>query len=306
MDTSAQLDKVAAMVSQSLGWILRHLHRFAVSPEAEVATRIKSLNELALVLPHWSRWAFAARASETLGPMVRRIHEFVWTEASGGPLRELFHSLPQERLHFLYAYLNLRERGRTHPDMERLIASGLNLTYALSTEVTPFRDIERQALLYRGGLLPSEPDWRRLWAHTLLSSDCDSTWYSDADSYAATHTVLFLTDFGIRGIPLSAPDRGRVTRVLDELSVHYTRRGFWDLLGELLLCQHLLGERSKISDLCTRRFLDVIDDDGSVPATSPESARAPVDPFGARYHTTLVAITYCLSVLSRMREPPRC
>jgi hypothetical protein len=306
MDTSAQRNYLAGMASQSLDWILRHLHGFAVSQQAGDATRLKALNELALVLPHWSRWAEAARVTRTLGPMIRRIHELAWAEACSVQLREIFHSLLQERLHVLYAYLNLRDRNRTHPDMERLVDSGLNLTYLLSTEVTPFRNIERQALLYRCGLLPSEPDWRQLWMHTLLSSDCDSTWYSDADSYAATHTILFLTDFGIRDIPLTASDRDRVTRVLNELSVHYTRKGFWDLLGELLLCQHLLGERSQISDLCTRRFLGVIGDDGSVPAKSPESARAPGDPFGARYHTTLIAITYCLSVLCGMQEPRRC
>ncbi|MHB8241547.1 MAG: DUF6895 family protein [Solirubrobacteraceae bacterium] len=158
--------------------------------------------------------------------------------------------------------------------------------HACAVEEVPFRVMDLRYLLDLAGIPNDLPSVSHTFTSTTLArSNAIGDW-TRFDIYAATHTVFYLTDFGLT--PYHFADEELVDRVGLLLGAVAIERD-WDLTGELLLSCDCLRVHPFSYAAALEAFAEAQRDNGCIPATSRnEDQSTREDDFEQNYHTTLV------------------
>ena len=219
---------------------------------------------------------------------------------------ELARRLPSDAFALMLPYLSLRTTGYRSEFHENTLERMHSRGYLFAAEVVPHRVLDREYFLWKAAVLPIEPDWAKLYAKTILAMAPDSLHIDREGAYAITHTLFYLSDWGRKPPPFSDAESDRVAQIVDSLIVHYWRLSHWDILGELLLNRvSLRASASHIVAAASVAFFNAWRSDGCIPAEGVEIPGLKESPpaehraiiFRACYHTTLVGVLYCLSVI---------
>ncbi|WUW69251.1 hypothetical protein OIU81_05035 [Streptomyces sp. NBC_01454] len=199
----------------------------------------------------------------------------------------------------LYAgtYAALRLCGREDPEFRTLIQQAVSGGYAAAFERIPYRQLDLLHTLELCGIAHTLPSMAEVMPFTLLHNSPNVLKLADRDIYALTHTIFYVTDFGLRRP--SGPrsfDQGAAVELLEALLVLTRGQGNADLVGELLCCLLCLGVRDSEEACRAWEFLlSVQEADGRV--NGPQGVVHPGltdgdDAYGhwaTGYHTTIVA-----------------
>ncbi|HET9171177.1 MAG TPA: hypothetical protein VFN97_17190 [Actinospica sp.] len=175
---------------------------------------------------------------------------------------------------------------------------------------SPYLHLETRFFADMAGLGHRLSSYQDLYAASVLAG-ADETPAAELDSCNITHTVLYLSEFGLRETGLAESDRERAARVLERLTEHCVRQGDWDSIGKLLLAQHSLGLdplRTASGTAGLRMLAEVQTPEGAIPGktaaqrATPEST--PERFFRLSYQTTLVT-AMALVVLTPILEEAR-
>ncbi|MFJ9847966.1 DUF6895 family protein [Streptomyces sp. NPDC101150] len=295
-------EAAAGALSGALGWLDTHLEWFA---------------------PHrWER--FLPRRPFRPGPLLELLGLIRLLDRSGhlpkhAPLRSRALDLAERaaadpdftrglcRADELFPYhLNLiallELLGRPQPALrargEALLAAGAG------AHARPYKPvlgrIELRYFLDRGGFpAPAPlPDLGTLFRESLPALRPDVLHLTESETYALTHALFYVTDFGGRDLPGRPEEAARLRETVRVLLAVHLARGSLDLVAELLLCTQALGisaaplVRYGWSVLARARRPD-----GALPSPvhRPEvlatltGDKAAAYLFGTCYHTTLAA-----------------
>jgi uncharacterized protein DUF6895 len=303
-----------AHAARGLRWLSGNLDRFSPIDKTGGAPEITPFAELAILFErlHSSKYApFAERLG--LSGHLPRWGRFIARQLNDRAYAELPRRMPAGSYNLLLPYLMLRATGYRRAFHEESLRRMTERGDGRFIELVPYRIVDREYFLWRAGVAAEEPDWARLYAETLLARIPNALHVDKEGTYAITHTLFYLTDWGRRPPPFDPEELDRVSHIVDCLAVHYWRMRHWDLLGELLLARAGLGpgESRLLSEACAA-FLGawrpegyVLGEGVEVPGLreSPQTAHAQII-FGECYHTTLVAILFCIAVLDRRSAAP--
>jgi hypothetical protein len=199
----------------------------------------------------------------------------------------------------LYAgtYAALRLCGREDLGFRRLIQQAARGGYATVFERVPYRQLDLLHTLYLCGIEHDLSAMDAVLPFSLLCRRPNVLKLADRDIYAITHTLFYVTDFGLRE-PLwpRGYSPGEAVELLEALLVLAEARKNADLVGELLCCLYCLGVTgSRAADRAWEFLESVQEDNGRV--NGPEGILHPGldsenDDFrhwAEGYHTTIVA-----------------
>jgi hypothetical protein len=195
----------------------------------------------------------------------------------------------------------LAEAGRPVYELNDAVQSLLDTGCGDLTNLgrQPFATLELRYALDLGGFTSGLPDLRQLYSRTMLAHRADPLYVSDAEAYAITHILFYISDFG-RRTPFAGDPAGlaRLRGLIGTLLGIYLARNDLDLSAELMLCAQLVGMgEHELVRHGWRRLADAQRDGGQIPGPlyrqdaqdrlSGEKADAYT--FGTCYHTTVVA-----------------
>lgn len=107
--------------------------------------------------------------------------------------------------------------------------------------------LELRYLLDRAGLKHNLADEYTLYQQTFLAKNFNFITIADADIYAVTHTIPYLTDFGFKISPVIAKENSReIPGILNVLLGMCIQAKNWDLVAEVLLSLHCLGFQDSV------------------------------------------------------------
>ncbi|MDJ0719487.1 MAG: hypothetical protein QNJ54_35590 [Prochloraceae cyanobacterium] len=312
MKTQLSLKKVKSengnilkLGTNNLHWLTLRLNHFIPWQGDKInEAGIKACAELALAYNHLKQWQ---NKSEGLALPLRDIlpqwHTFLVQVCENTAYSEMPRKNPAQAFNYLIPYFFLRGTGYRSSYHEATLRYLQKWGYPKTTEVIPFRQLDRQYVLWKSGLQKRLPNWISLYANTTAACHRSSIYLDDASVYSITHTLFYLTDFGGQTAPLSDSEVKRLITTVESLLVHYWRCKNWDILGELLI--NLLNLNCKESNLiadASRTFREAAQEDGAIPAnhtvqaqlaSQSNDASRPDLEFSYCYHTTLVSLLYC-------------
>ncbi|WP_340375379.1 hypothetical protein U5640_09625 [Streptomyces sp. SS7] len=199
----------------------------------------------------------------------------------------------------LYAgtYAALRLCGREDPEFRRIVQQASGGGYAAAFERVPYRQLDLLHTLYLCGIENDLSSMDEVLPFTVLCRRPNVLKLGDRDVYAITHTLFYVTDFGLREpVWPRGYSPGEAVELLEALLVLAEARANADLAGELLCCLYCLGiTDSPAADRAWRFLESVQEDNGRV--NGPEGIIHPGldsgdDEFrhwAEGYHTTIVA-----------------
>jgi len=237
---------------------------------------------------------------------LRRWGEFLLKNCEDRSYAELGRRMPSLAFSLSLPYLVLRTTGYRSTFHEQTLRRISDRGFLFSAELVPHRLLDREYFLWKSGLSHGEPDWRGLYANTILALAPDDLHLDCDAAYAITHTLFYLSDWGRRPPPLDGAEAERVTRIVDCLVVHHWRLRHWDLLGELLTNRVAMrARRSQLVAAASAAFLNAWRPDGSILGAGLDIVGLEQAPPGEReamvfrecYHSTLVGVLYCVSAL---------
>ncbi|KQX80553.1 hypothetical protein AB0K86_26810 [Streptomyces clavifer] len=287
---SAGLDETAERLSaDTRQWVGRHadyLGSPAAHAELPATPHVKALLQLALLCRYWSR--LAPTDPSLVGPAA--VVEHTWLRSD---FPRLLTGDPRYARQFQLMYAALAPAG-TATDAHRVALARLETDGFLSPRrKSPYLHLETRFyadLAGAGHRLASYPE---LYASSLLARAAARR-VAEPDVCEVTHTVFYLSDFGLRDPGLTGGDLERAVHVVDRLTEHCVRQGAWDLVAKLVLAQHCLGvdPLSTSSGAAGIRLLArALSSDGAIPGKSvTEQAAAnatPVTFFRRAYQATL-------------------
>jgi hypothetical protein len=296
-DGSVRRSLPRVVADGALRWIASHLHDFNPLGDGEPVDemRQKALVELAIAAMYLrlhSPFATDRRVNEIF-ELLLRTHRRGFFQDAVFRVPNLF--VPHVLLWATLRACGLVEDAGTRRAFERLVATS---NVGLS-ELVPYRVLELRHVLELGGIAHSLPGERTLFAGSLLAQPLNILYVADADAYAITHTVFYLSDFSTSRIRVLGPsDVKRVAWIVEQLLGMEIRRRNLDLVGELLLAEHSLRQgQSPFYAIGWRALERAQWHDGAVPgprldlqrATDLEEAERGDYLFEQNYHTTLVA-----------------
>lgn len=151
--------------------------------------------------------------------------------------------------------------------------------------------------------------YRELYATSLLAP-ADATPTADLDVCEVTHTVFYLSDFGLRAPDLTGEERRRALAIVARLTEHCVEQDEWDLVSKLVLAQNCLGADPLDTPSGTaglRMLVDAQAADGAIPGRSAArratTDATEVDRFRKSYQATLITALATLTILSGRSAP---
>ncbi|MEJ8651407.1 hypothetical protein WKI65_25810 [Streptomyces sp. MS1.AVA.3] len=199
----------------------------------------------------------------------------------------------------LYAgtYAALRLCGREDPEFRRVITQAAAGGYAAVFERIPYRQLDLLHTLELCGVPHMLPAMDDVLPFTLLCNSPNVVKLADRDIYAITHTIFYVTDFGLREPRWPRDfDPGTAVELLEALLVLTLGQENADLVGELLCCLLCLGVRDSEEARRAWQFLTAVQEaDGRVngPPGVVHPGLADGDDayrhWATGYHTTIVA-----------------
>lgn len=308
-DGSVAVQRLEKRAKEGLGWLTRNLRHFSPLEDVDPCPGIKSFTELAIL--------YERLRSVESGPLARRLglprhlhrwRRFLLRHCGDRAYAELGRRMPAYAYALMLPYLTLRTTGYRSPFHEATLRQAWERGFLFPSEIVPHRVLDREYFLWKTGLLRYEPNWPQLYANTALAAAPDAVHVDSEVTYAITHTLFYLSDWGRRPPPFDEAEAERVTQILDCLMVHYWRLRQWDLVGELLANRvSMLARGSRLAMGASTAFLNAWQPDGCIPGEGLEikgldkalpSERDSII-FRECYHATLVGVLYCVSALER-------
>ncbi|MFF8606818.1 DUF6895 family protein [Streptomyces sp. NPDC015346] len=298
---SAGLDE--AVTSLSAGarhWIGRHaayLDSPAGRAELPVTPRVKALLQLALLCRYWGR---TAPEDIVLGELTTVV-ERTWQQPDFPRLLTLD---PRYARAFELMYAALAPAGivtdAPRAVLTRLTADG----YLAPRRKSPYVHLEARFYADLAGADHRFASYEELYAAS-LPARAGTLPVADLDVCVVTHTVFYLSDFGLRDPGLTEDDRAQALRVVERLTDHCVGLGEWDLVGKLVLAQYCLGADplgTPSGAAGIRMLAEVQSADGAIPGRSVVRRAAadatPVEFFRKSYQATLVTALATLIITS--------
>ncbi|MFJ8659802.1 DUF6895 family protein [Streptomyces sp. NPDC093795] len=288
---SAGLDEAVTSLSAGVRhWIGQHagyLDSPAGRAELPVTPRVKALLQLALLRRHWGHAVPDDPALAGVADVVGR----AWERPEFPQLLTLDRRYARQ-FELMYAALTPAGADTDAPRavLARLTADG----YLAPRRKSPYLHLEARYYADLAGVEHRFAPYRELYAASLPARAATLP-SADLDVCVVTHTVFYLSDFGLRDPGLTEEARGQLLGVVERLTERCVGLGEWDLVGKLLLTQFCLGADplSTPSGAAGFRMLaEVQTPGGAIPGRSvarraPADA-TPVDFFRKSYQATLV------------------
>ncbi|MFG2715762.1 DUF6895 family protein [Streptomyces goshikiensis] len=304
---SAGLDE--AVTSLSAGarrWVGLHaayLDSPAAHAELPVTPRVKALLQLAMVRRYWER---CAPADPSLAE-VTGVVEHVWQRPDFPQLLTLDGRYARQ-FELMYAALAPAgaATGAPRPVLARLAAGN----YLTPGRKPPFLHLEARFYADLAGAPHRFAPYEELYEASPLPRAATLP-AADLDGCQVAHTLLYLSDFGLRDPGLPEGERARALRVVERLTDHCVALGDWDVAAKLLLAQYCLGAdppRTPSGAAALRMLAAAQAPDGAIPGRSaaerlPADA-TPVEYFRKSYKVTLVVALMTLFVTGGRTDEP--
>jgi hypothetical protein len=277
-------------------WVSRNVHHLEPSrPGPPDPHRVKAWLELGLLNRIWTRLrpgdAELTRVTETV---VR-----IWSHP-GTP--DLLAASPRHLRIYALSYLALAPPGHSIASermiRERAIPDGRFPSYGKSAHVR----IEARYFAELAGLPHGSEPYEELYPHCLLARwSLGQLPAKHFEVYLITHLLFHLSDFGAREPVLTGAQRNHAIKVIDSLADWALPTGNWDLMAELLLCQHILNPAAPPRADLLAELVAAQTPTGAIPAWC--AARRPADEqFQPAYHPTLVTAITALIILDTSRD----
>ncbi len=269
-ETLAEIRFAAGLLAQT--WVERHEHWFArgAGEGACAGPFVKRTAELAVI---------AAQLIDGGYRSGRPLLERCWERFDkGAELVKLAATSPVVAT----IYVAFWRHGLRSPDLEHMLTRDL---YA--TDDASVRLLSACALQACG--LPAPWDLAGLLRDSWVGGMPPTWQVTPHEAYVATHVALFLAPTG------QLPDgyRAYLRRAIPVWIALFARAGDLDLVGELIMTAHLLGDCVDPTEW--RYLLDAQEPDGLVPFRLAWRGRAvpPEVRFHGNYHSTLVTVAAC-------------
>ncbi|MER6349380.1 DUF6895 family protein [Streptomyces sp. NPDC001595] len=265
--------------------------------ELPVTPRVKALLQLALLRRYW---ALTGPPDDGLNA-ITAVVERAWRRPEFPRLLTLD---PRYARQFELMYAALAPAG-AGTDAPRAVSARLASDgYLAPRRKPPYLHLEARFYADLAGAEHRFASYRELYAASLLARAGMSP-VADLDVCVVTHTVFYLSDFGLRDPGLSEEARKQALDVVERLTDHCAGLGEWDLVGKLVLAQHCLGAdplETPSGQAGLRMLAEVQSAEGAIPGRSvtrraPADA-SPVEFFRKSYQATLVTALATLIVTS--------
>jgi hypothetical protein len=303
MSMPEQLQQLNQFYQNAFRWLDQNIDLFDPLKNENGSTSLylyqtKALGELGLLCMLYHRCS-----DGILEPTVERFLSFIYSAWQRPAYQENIVRRPEYFQIYAMIYIVLQQCKIINDSYKGIIQRTLDQGYITATETTPMRLLDRRHLLDCGKFNHNLPSYEELYKNTLLAKNPPLFYLTDADVYAITHTLFYLTDFGRASAPMLAGEHlSTIQWIIETLLGVYLRRKHWDLVGELLLCC-----------LCIHWYPDIIFTlawealmknqlpDGSIPgprfseeqASKKEGAQRKQYCFEQNYHTTIVCSITC-------------
>src|SRR5579884_110655 len=219
---------------------------------------------------------------------------------------------PSVAWEYALGHLCLNRLGCPDSDFDTLLLHALHAQAHAGRERVPHRMLEKEWAAL--GLRDLAEDDRRIQMSRLSVLNCPMDLLScrREDMYAFTHALMYVTDFGIRPVPLPRP-REVVLAEAEALLAYCLDEQDYDLAGEILLSWPLTGKSwSPAAAFAFRVLAHVEDKAGFLPTPgtriSEIEARSGVERTQYRlataYHTAYVMGLLCAASLRPGHAPP--
>ncbi|GAB2859511.1 hypothetical protein GCM10022221_68770 [Actinocorallia aurea] len=199
--------------------------------------------------------------------LARHMVDAVWEDFGAG---EVLHDLLRAEpglTSLLPIYVLLRQTGKRHEGVERLAAHLATTRHWAAWEEPRYLALERLATQRALGL-STHADAEETIAGTWLGR-FPEPWHLDYEhAYAVTHTVFYLTNWGLRPSHLPSALAGYLSDWLPCWSQVWCEEKDWDLLGELLAVDACLPQPALDERLWTH-LAEAQLPDGSLPGLPP-------------------------------------
>lgn len=153
--------------------------------------------------------------------------------------RNLLIKRPERTAYAGIAHVALERLGFPDPIFDKLIRSAFEYSYIRSYEKLPFRTMDER---WAEGLLFPErqTSFDDLLSISILSGRAHPIYMEPYEPYALTHAVMYLTDFGMRPLPLSFATC-EIDAKADACIASNLLNNNLDLLTELVICSVARG-----------------------------------------------------------------
>ncbi|WP_329275800.1 DUF6895 family protein [Streptomyces sp. NBC_00691] len=304
---SVGLDEAVASLSMGTRhWIARHagyLDSPAGHAELPVTPRVKALLQLALLCRYWGASAPAEPALREASSIVER----AWQRPDFPRLLTLDGRYARQ---FELMYAALAPAGTVTGAPRAVLARLEDDGYLAPRRKAPYLHLEARFYADLAGAEHAFATYDELYAASLPARAATLP-VADLDACVVTHTVFYLSDFGLRDTGLSDEAREQALQVVERLTHHCLGLGEWDLVGKLVLAQYCLGADplgTPSGAAGIRMLAEVQAPDGAIPGKSvvrraPADA-TPVQYFRRSYQATLVTALTTLVVGSGRPDAP--
>jgi hypothetical protein len=275
----SELGELAAGV---LHWIPRNLGFLdPASTDLPPTSKVKAALELALFCRIWARLRPADDGLAEVAAMVRRI----WQSPD---FSRQVTADPAWARQYALIYAALAPPGLTGSLHQAAVEE--------PADESPYLRLETRYYAELAGIGHQIESYAELFASSILAGPATALPISKRRAYNITHTVFYLSDFGLRDPGLARAERERALGLVCQLTDHFVRDDQWDLGGELALTQFCLGGNPADTPsgvAAIKRLRQIQLPNGAIPARSaaqlPGSSATAVELFWKAYHTTLVA-----------------
>lgn len=231
------------IASRALSWLEKNLTRFdpfVAGGEADEFHQT-ALAELAIVSDVLSR----NRALASSGRLVA-FFDLIEKVFNQPDFYLNIYRIKQSFIAHLMIHNTLRRQTRASPFIDEEIQHLIDTGYA-TKERTAFRWLELRYALDAGSFRHDFPSETELFRLTALGQRVSADSLIEPDAYSITHTIFYLTDFGIHNSLLIAK-QDRIIAMLEELIARAIEARNPDLVAELILSSYCLrtGESESI------------------------------------------------------------
>jgi hypothetical protein len=278
-------------------------------PDVSVRSE-KVLAETALLLLAAAPVAAACPSMQTV---IDRIAVRLLPHATGANVRAALCTDPTMALDHAFASICLRKLGHEDTGFTRFLLRCLTPAGSPGRERVPHRAIEQHWLMRLALEPPDDGDRLELCRRSVLGTGIDVLSNRREDLYALTHAIMYATDLGEDRITLPRPGKVIAAELDAAVAVSLDRQDY-DLAGELLACQFMIGQApTATTSFGLNVLLAVEDESGFLPAPSLRLARLSELEgsdrsrylLAASYHTIYVMGLLCAQLLRNGSHEPR-